>query len=404
MMRSLLLSLALSLSLFWAGMAAAQTLSETTYRRLTRIHEHIGEEEYGEALGKLEKLLSAVQRDDYEHALVLQTYGFIYAQQSNYVKAADYFKRALALESLPEQQVESMKYNLGQFHVAVEQYREGIAVLEDYLRTAKNPVPPDARILLATAYAQINQFRKALPPLTQAISESKDPKEQWFQLKLALHFELKDYPSCANTLLEMIRRFPVKEEYWKQLSGMFLEIRKDAEALAILALAERQGFLDEGKEIVNLANLFLFLDIPYKAAKILDQGLRRDAVQANAKHYELLGNAWLGAKETDRAIAALEQASQRTEDGELVLRLAFLYLEKESWAQVLPTLERARQLGVKNPGNAALLQGIAAAELGRYEEAIRAFAEAKKHEDTREQAAAWQQHALGLQADAQSGS
>ncbi len=385
----------------WGGFASAQTLSETTYRRLTKIHELIGEEDYTDALDKLDKLLPSTKYSPYETAMVLQTYGFVWAQKGDYRKAADYFRKAIDLGALPEQQVESMKYNLGQFQVAVEDYREGIKTLEDYFATAKNPIPPDARVLLATAYAQLKQYRKALPPLTQAIREHSDPKEMWFQLKLALHYETNDYTACATTLLEMISRFPLKEEYWKQLSGMFMEIKKDEEALAILGLADREGFLDDEKEVKNLGNMYLYLDIPYKAAKIVSDGLRDGVIKSDVDNYELLANAWIGARETDKAIDALSKAAKMTDDGELVLRLAYLYVDREDWNKVIPTLEQARKLGVKKQGEAAMLQGIAAAELGRFDEALAAFKAAAKFEETKEEALGWLNHARSLQAELQ---
>ncbi len=401
-MQRFLLVCGLALGLAFAGVASAQTLSELTYKRLSKIHELIGEEQYSEALQRLEKLESSVKRNDYELAMVLQTYGFIWAQRGNYTKAAGYFQQAIDLGSLPDHQVEQMKYSLGQFHVAVEEYYKGIKVLNEYLGSAKTAVPPEARVLLATAYAQTNQYSKALPPLTQAIRESKSPKESWLQLKLAMHYELKDYKNCANTLLELVALFPVKKDYWKQLSGMFLELKRNADALATLALAERKGLLDADKELVNLTNLFLYLDIPYKAGKVLNEALRKGQVERKADNYELLANAWLGAKETDRAIEALESASKMTRDGEIVLRLAYLYVEKEAWPKVIPTLEQARKLGVKEPGNTALLQGIAATELGDHEAAIKAFSVAMKYDDTRKQAVAWLQHAQAEQAAAAS--
>lgn len=399
-MRRLITSLMLLLSLALASVASAQTLSELTYKRLSKIHELIGEEQYNEALERLDKLTTSVKRNDYEYAMVLQTYGFIWAQRGDYTKAANYFKQAIGLGALPEHQVAQMKYSLGQFHIAVEQYREGIKVLEEYFSTTQQAVPPEARVLLATAYAQIKQYRKALPPLTRAIADSNSPKESWLQLKLAMHYELNDYKSCADTLLELVSRFPVKKQYWKQLSGMYLELKRNPDALAALALAERKGLLDEGRELKNLTNLFLFLDIPYKAGKILDDGLRRGVVEGDAETYEQLANAWIGAKEIDKAIDALEQAVKTTDDGEVVLRLAYLYVEKEAWRKVIATLETARKLGVKEPGNTALLQGIAATELGDHDAAIKAFSAAMKYDGTRKQAAAWLQHAQAERAAA----
>ena len=256
--------------------------------------------------------------------------------------------------------------------------------------------------LRADAHAQRDEYRLALAPLSQAIREAAEPRESWYQLQLALQFELKDYAACARTLRVLVSRYPLAAAYWKQLSGVLLELRRDSEALAILALAERQGHLEAGDEIRNLAHLFLHLDIPYKAARLLESGLSSGRLDPTADNYAELSRAWQAARETAMAIAALEQASRRSDDGKLALRLAFLYQDQENWPSVITALARARKLGVNEPGRAALLQGIAALELGRHIEAAEAFTLAQTFAATREQATAWQQHARALLAQDES--
>ena len=102
MFRRLLMLSSLLLSLLLASVASAQTLSELTYKRLSKIHELMGEEKYSDALQRLDKLQDSVKRNDYEHAMVLQTYGYIWAQRGNYSKAASYFRKAIDLKALPE--------------------------------------------------------------------------------------------------------------------------------------------------------------------------------------------------------------------------------------------------------------------------------------------------------------
>ena len=50
---------------------------------------------------KLQQMEEGMRLSDYERALVLQTYGFIYAQQEQYTQALDYFERCIALDALP---------------------------------------------------------------------------------------------------------------------------------------------------------------------------------------------------------------------------------------------------------------------------------------------------------------
>ena len=56
-------------------------------------------------------------------------------------------------------------------------------------------------------------------PSDRAIEMEPDPKENWYQLKLAAHFELEQYREAAATLETMITRWPDKKSYWTQLSN-----------------------------------------------------------------------------------------------------------------------------------------------------------------------------------------
>ena len=42
-------------------------------------------------------------------------------------------------------------------------------------------------------------------------------------------------------------------------------MKQDVEAVAVLALAERQGFVDKPNELKNLYNVYMMLDLPFKA-------------------------------------------------------------------------------------------------------------------------------------------
>ncbi len=70
----------------------------------------------------------------------------------------------------------------------------------------------------------------------------------------------------------MIKHYP-KKDYWVQLSAMYGELKDQQQQLAAMETAYVQDMLTEEKELVNLAYLFLANEVPYKAAKVLDQGI-----------------------------------------------------------------------------------------------------------------------------------
>ncbi|TVQ41499.1 MAG: hypothetical protein EA370_01830, partial [Wenzhouxiangella sp.] len=60
---------------------SAGTLQESTFNRLSRIYEDIGEEKYAEAYSALQSLLDRGRRTEYEQAVIHQAMGHVRMQQ-----------------------------------------------------------------------------------------------------------------------------------------------------------------------------------------------------------------------------------------------------------------------------------------------------------------------------------
>jgi len=371
---------------------ASGSFSEFTYRRLTRIQEDIAEEKYNDAIEGVRELLPKIKRNEYEQALVYQTEAFAWASQDDYRNAIPAFRKAIDLNALPQAQHEQMLNNLGQLYYAVEQKDEAIKYLLRYLDEACSEPSPDAYILIASIYVDKKQYAKALPFVDRAIRSKKDVPETWYQLKLAIHYEQKQFKPAAETLVKLISLHPIKEDYWKQLSGVFLEMKDDPESLAVLALAGRQGFLDTERELENLANVYLFLEIPYKAAEVLQQGMEQGIIQRDLDSLEKLGTAWQLARENAEALEAYTAAAPLASDGRIWFRLGQIYIDDENWTEAEKALKNALAKGVDDRGEVQLMIGVAAWNQGRTEEARQAFLAARNDSSTKSQAQAWLAH------------
>ena len=367
------------------------TITESTYRRMERIIDMIGKGQNAEAEPKLVELAQG-SHSDYEKAIILQTLGFVYASTKREAQAIKTFEQALATNALPQQVHEGMMFNIAQLYIADDKYDQGMAALNAYLRETCNP-RPEAHVLLASVYAQKKQWRESLKQIDLALVKAGTPKEQWLQLKLALHYELKEYQRCAEVLVHLVGLSPMKQDYWKQLSGMLFEIKKDPEALATLGLADRLGFIDEEHEYRNLSNMYMYLQIPLKAAQVLERGLAAKAVEGNEKTYESLANAWLLAREYDKAESAMAKAAAASNKGELYKRLGQIQMESENWKGALDSLQKAQQKGgLKDPGEAAFLSGVCAVQLKQWKTAEAALRVAMQYEKTAKMAAEWLNH------------
>ena len=86
--------------------------------------------------------------------------------------------------------------------------------------------------------------------------------------------------------------------------------------------AYEQGFLDKSNELVQMAQLYLSMEVPYKAAVILQKGFDAEQVDPEVKNWRLLSQAWFLAANDQMAITALREAAKLSDDGELDIRLA----------------------------------------------------------------------------------
>ena len=363
------------------------SMSEGTYRALERIHEQIAEDNYKEAEERLAKLLG--RGNDYEKAVAYQTLGFVKIQQNDFKNGLQAFETALSLGGLPQLQQEQLKYNAGQLYIADGNYTKGIRTLEEYMAEACGDIPADAHIQLAAGYAEKKQFRKAIQQVDLALSKTKEPKEQWLQLKLALHYELKEFPACAEVLVKLIALVPDKVDYFKQLSGIYFEIKKDPDSLAVLALAQRQGLFKKESEYKNLASVYMLLDIPYQAGATMAAALEAGAVEASEKNLEFLGDTWLAAREYRRSADALKRAAQVNNNGDIWKRLAQVLAEEERWADAIEAADQAVKAGVESAGDALMIKGLASYNANRPKTAIAAFNQALRYEESRKQARQW---------------
>jgi len=224
------------------------------------------------------------------------------------------------------------------------------------------------------------------------LQKAKLPKEPWLQLALSLYFENKRYRDAARILEQLVTRFP-KKQYWMQLSAVYSELDENKKALGALEMAYVQGMLNDERELTNLAQLYLFNEVPYKAARVLDKGMADGKIKGTSQSWELLANAWLNARERDKALRPLERAAAASSKGRLYLRLAQVQIDREHWPAARKSLEKAlAKGGLPDRGAAQFLLGIAAVSDGQWEAAKKAFHAAAEYKDRKGASEEWLAH------------
>ncbi len=356
-------------------------MSERTFKRLASIHESLGARKYQEVVDKL-KVLEKARLSNYEDALIVQTYGFVYAQQGDYPRGIQYFEQAIALDALPDAAQQGMLFSLASLLTGEQQFQKSIDTLIEWFAYELDPNAL-SYILMATNYVEMERYREALPYVRTAIAtNTSKPNQSWYQLEAAIHFELSDYAAAAATMRAMLTHWPDKLQFWETLAGAYQEQKKDWDALATLTLAYQKGLITDEKKLLNLARLNIFLEDPYTAGRLLEKEMQAGHVARTQKNLELLLTAWKGSREFEAAIAVIDQIAPMTRDGEYYLEKAQLYSERNMWEETISAALRAIDRGgLKRPGTAHVVLGQAYTEIQQYRKALDAFALAQRYDN-----------------------
>lgn len=356
--------------------------------------ELVTDEEYVEAEAEFRDLVGRF-KDDYERSQAMFGLAQSLMLQDDFDEALSLYEQIVNLDVLQNKPHFDAMFQIAQLYYMRERYDDSLRWIDRWLRES-GETKVEAYELKASIYAQKEDYRKALENIDIAIATTeKPPKETWYQLKLAMHFELNEFQEAKEVLETLVRGWPDKKTYWIQLASINVTLKNDKEALAILALAHRQGMLESQQDFMQLFSLYGYLEIPFEAAKILQEGIDAGIVEPDKRIWEQLGNAWYASQELDNSIAALKNAADESDNGKLDMQVAMILVDKESWEEAKQSLRNAIEKGGLSQtelGNMYVLLGMSELNTGSYTEARQAFREARTFEGSRSSATQWLNH------------
>lgn len=370
-----------------------QGMDEATYKRMTKAYELVGEEEYREALEIFTQMRGRASTD-YMKATLAQAIAQVNWALEDYDGALREFELAVELDALPDRAHYALMYQIAQLYYSKNRYDDALDRLD--LWFCKVPVDQHkatAYVLQGSIRAQKEDWPLVIESMNTAIEMDPDPKENWYQLKLAAHYQLEQFNEAADTLEVMITKWPDKKTYWVQLSNTYYKLENDEKALSIMALAYRKGLLDTKENLLYLANMYSMRDVPYKAAKVLQKGLEDGVISPEERYWTMTGDNWYAAEEYEESLAAFQEAGKLADVGKIDLRRGYILVDMERWPEAIEALTAALEKGGINErqtGEAYLLLGMAEYNLGNYDRAGTAFTRASRYPQARSQAQQWQ--------------
>jgi len=351
-------------------------LNKFSHKILIKAQELLDKKLYAEALNELDKLIKGSRTTDYAKALALKIKSRMYYQDNDYENAILSQRSILSLSKLPtDMETEAFK-SLGQLYYVTGKYQLSIDYFERWIKQEKNQ-PAKTLALLAQAYYQVKNYKSSIKHIKKAIRivERTQPvaEERWYLLLRSAYFDVGNNSAAAEVLQILSLHFP-KRRYWLQLAGTYSELGRIDKQLSTLELAYISNQLSNERDFKNLAYLYLSENIPYKAAKVIQQGIEQGIVARTDKNLNLLSTAWSLAKEPSLALTALIEAATLSASGTYDLQLARLYFNQDNWTEAIKAVESARAKDSSNKNSDIdLLYAISLFNLDRLGDAQLAF-------------------------------
>lgn len=369
-------------------------LREKVYSQLARAQKLADD---GDVKGGLEALDSIKARsssmNSYEIAMMHNFYGFIYYNENDLIKAIASFEKVIAEEAIPESLRLSTTFSLAQLAMANSDYKKVIAFLDQWDAINTKPKTDAYYLLRAQTYYQLKDYKQGLSYITQAInlsdSEGKVPKENWLVLQRAMYYSLNQTDNVVTVLERMVKLYN-KPEYWVQLAGMYGETGQEKQQLSILEAAYQQGFLTSKSDLRQLAQVYLYNQLAYKAADVMSKAIAQGIVEKEAKNYAFIAEALIQAKEEAKSIDYFAKAAERSEHGKYDQRLAEVYVNTEQYEEAADAARKALDKGgLDFESNAFVALGMAQYNLQNFDASILAFEQAEKHKKSQRLAQQW---------------
>lgn len=367
------------------------SMRERVYEPLSEAQACAEEGDFECAMELLQEVQDMEDKNSYETAVMWQFYAFIYFEQDRTSDAMRAYENLLMQPDLPLGLEQDSAYTLAQLYMQEGSYEESLSMLDRWFSISENP-GPEAYVLRAQIYYQMERFADGIEPVTTAIELAEERgtqvKEGWYQLLNVFYFETENNPKVIETLRILLSNWP-KKDYVVQLAGMYGQEGQEQYQTALFQTAHEMGWLTRGNEHRSLASMLLSEEVPYQAAIVLENGLEEGTIEATEQNWRMLATAWQQAQEDERALEPLQEAAALSDDGDLSQRLAVSYANLARWEDCIGAARDALEQGLDREDDVQLTLGNCLVELERYEQARSAFQSAAQSERTRDTAQQW---------------
>jgi tetratricopeptide (TPR) repeat protein len=341
-------------------------------------------------VAKATQLLQPVvdsSKSKYAQAKALEGLAVAHAKNNDLKPAIDMLQRAVALNSLPNDDYFLLQLQLANYYLVGQQYQAAVDTLEKW-RTDGRADTAESHGWEGEAYLELKQYPQAIAQLKQAQSMTDKPDPNWNEALLQAYND-----SGQKDLAAQVAQ--------KQMAANASDPVAFENSVNLLVQGRSQGLLKDQQEYVMLAKLYMIhgqsADDPKpdsdKATAVLQEGMSKGIVPSNSENNELLGDAAFNGGDYEAASAAYKKALPDAKTGDVYVKAGLAMLEQNDFAGAKTAIQQGIDKGVQHKGRAYMDLANANIGLKNKVAAVDAVMDAQKDPETAAQAKAWLQKA-----------
>jgi len=405
MLKTKLLS-ALVTSVFLAGslglgagssVAVAQEakVSKASAKVLKAAQDAMKAKKYSEALARLKEAQGIQGKSPYDDYLINEMFGFIYTAQKQYGEAVKPLEANLGSPFMKQSEQPKRVTQLITLHYQLKNYDK---VVELGQRAIKGGYADDETYTwIGQAYYLKGDYKSAGKFVGDYVSkqakQGKKPKEQTLSLVRNACLKSGDN-ACQQTVLEQLVTYYPKPEYWQNLVVSLYE--DEQERLNVYRLANEVDVLKNPNDYTEYAQLAIEAGAPGEAEAILQKGMEKKVFadqRSMDKNKRLLELAKKKVAENKAILTKAEGEAAAAKTGDKDVTLGLAYLGYKEYDKAVQALQRGlAKPGVPDPAEARLNLGIAELGAGRKDEARKSFKAVKGNPRLEQLANLWILH------------
>jgi len=217
---------------------ARKTMSKEVGKEFIKAQKLLSDDKPDEALKILEGLLNNQKLREYEIAVILRFKGYVYAEKEDYQKSLDLLAKSFSMNALEPQSQLDLQFGIAQVYLAIDQWGNGLYEILDWFKNYKSSggIPgPSFQSLVSQIYLYLasetepgslaeKQFYQKAEPYAEMAVNHLEFRENWLQIYLSILLFDERYEEARPILEVMVQKFPERDTYKRQLSGLYYEL------------------------------------------------------------------------------------------------------------------------------------------------------------------------------------